>query len=330
MKKLILMFSAIAIMASCTKTDEVIPTGTDGQVEIKLKSTALSIDATSRAAFEGPISGTHNLIAKVLASAITGNYATLYANGNMTFTDNGTNAVGYSTTKYYYPANDDVLYFCGLYPADATWGTFGTTTTLTFSGKEDVMAAAETSGKKSLAQAATPTHPSLTFNHLLTKLVVLVKADDTDAEATAAAAAAWGKVTGITLIKADGADPLSVVTVDLKTGAATSFGTDVASFPFYVRNTDSPFTTSDVLTDTPEEVAYSIVAPITATGTNDFRLKVITEKHTTGVEVPLGVTVGATKGKSYAITLTFKATEIKATATVVAWADGGATGVEIE
>ena len=307
-------------MAACTKTGEIY-TGTDeDQVEIKLKSTALSIDVATKAPFDGTI-GTpagNNLTARVIASTATGNYATanVYADGNMTFTNDGTNEVGYSGTKYYYPANDDLLYFCGLYPATASWTALGTTTSLTFSGTEDAMAAAETSGQKSTAQAGT--HPALAFKHLLTKLVIKVVAED------AAAITAWGNITGITLTAANGATTLrNQVAVDLKAGAAattTAFSGTGTSFPFYGTRSDAVLT-SYTLTSTAVEIAYSMVAPIVATGTDDFTLNVKTVNNTTGATVKLALTSGDTQGKSYTITLTFKATEIKATATVTDWVD---------
>lgn len=194
------------------------------------------------------------------------------------------------------------------------------------------------------------THPSFEFKHLLTKLIVKVKAHDEAAQNV------WGDITGITLVKAMNGDVFDTAEVTLATGAAAT-GTAAFSNPavdgmaFYridaAAYTDNAVDDADnkiALTTTAEEVAYSLVAPIIA----DNDAKHITLK----VDTKLGETVttkevsfdlykvndtdealpftGDTQGKAFEITLTFKATEIVATATVTDWVKGGNTEVEIQ
>ena len=349
MKKLYVPVLALLTLASCSKSELAnCPVVENDMVEIMATSKALTIE--TRAPFEGQIASDNILTAVVLGSTTTADYTTRYCDGTITFADD-TNAKGFDTTPKYYPVSDATVYFCALYPtALADWKDIATTAKYTFDGKTDVMAAAEKEGKKSTAMAGT--HPSFEFKHLLTKLIVKVKAHDEAAQNV------WGDITGITLVKAMNGDVFDTAEVTLATGAAAT-GTAAFSNPavdgmaFYridaAAYTDNAVDDADnkiALTTTAEEVAYSLVAPIIA----DNDAKHITLK----VDTKLGETVttkevsfdlykvkvndtdealpftGDTQGKAFEITLTFKATEIVATATVTDWVKGGNTEVEIQ
>ena len=245
--------------------------------------------------------------------------------------------------------SDAPIFLCALYPtALADWKDIATTAKYTFDGKTDVMAAAEVSGKKSTAMAGTV--PSFEFKHLLTKLIVKVKAEDEAAQNV------WGDITGITLVKAMNGDVFDTAEVTLATGAAetgTAFSNAAADGMAFYRIDAAAYTDNAVddadnkiaLTTTAEEVAYSLVAPITAeNGVKHFTLSVDTKlgetvttkevsfdlyKAKVGEEDP-AVFSGDTQGKAFEVTLTFKATEIVATATVTDWVKGGNTEVEIQ
>lgn len=340
MKHLFVSLLAVAAMASCSKNDSVTaPEGPQGDaVEIKATSKALSIE--SKAPFEGEIGDNGSLTARILVSVTQDNYTTTYKDDNMTFTDNGITEVGFATPAYY-PADGSPLYLCGLYPADQNWQNPTTTADYTFDGKTDIMAAAQVSSSKTAAQAGT--YPTLAFKHLLTKLVVKAVAEDQ------AAIDAWGDVTAIVLTKAEGNNPYTKATVTLASGTAatgTAFATTLTAFPFYTMMgetyNDVAFTGQTcALTTTAANIAYSMVAPITATGTGDFKLKITTQKGSetaleNEVTIDLKDTAGSaaftgdTQNKSFVITLTFKATEIKAKATVGAWEEGGSAGAELQ
>lgn len=347
MKKLYVPVLALLTLASCSKSELANrPVVENDMVEIMATSKALTIE--TRAPFEGQIASDNILTAVVLGSTTTADYTTRYCDGTITFADD-TNAKGFDTTPKYYPVSDATVYFCALYPtALADWKDIATTAKYTFDGKTDVMAAAEKEGKKSTAMAGT--HPSFEFKHLLTKLIVKVKAHDEAAQNV------WGDITGITLVKAMNGDVFDTAEVTLATGAAAT-GTAAFSNPavdgmaFYridaAAYTDNAVDDADnkiALTTTAEEVAYSLVAPIIA----DNDAKHITLK----VDTKLGETVttkevsfdlykvndtdealpftGDTQGQAFEITLTFKATEIVATATVTDWVKGGNTEVPIQ
>lgn len=349
MKKLYVPVLALLTLASCSKSELANrPVVENDMVEIMATSKALTIE--TRAPFEGQIADGNNLTAVVLGSTTSGDYTETtprYCDGEMTFADN-TTAASFATPQYY-PVSDATIFLCALYPtALADWKDIATKAKYTFDGKTDVMAAAEVSGKKSTAMAGTV--PSFTFNHLLTKLIVKVKAENEAAQNV------WGDITGITLVKAMNGDVFDTAEVTLATGAATTgtaFSNPAADGMAFYRIDAAAYTDNAVddadnkiaLTTTAEEVAYSLVAPITAeNGVKHFTLSVDTKlgetvttkevsfdlyKAKVGEEDP-AVFSGDTQGKAFEITLTFKATEIVATATVTDWVKGGNSEVEIQ
>lgn len=350
MKKLYVPVLALLTLASCSKSELANrPVVENDMVEIMATSKALTIE--TRAPFEGSIASDNTLTAVVLGSTTTADYTTRYCDGTITFADD-TNAKGFDTTPKYYPVSDATVYFCALYPtALADWKDIATTAKYTFDGKTDVMAAAEKEGKKSTAMAGT--HPSFEFKHLLTKLVVKVKAEDENAQNV------WGDITGISLVKANNSSVFDTAEVTLATGAAatgTAFSNaaadgmafyhiNAAATPAYTDNAVDATDNKIELTTDAVAAAYSLVAPIIAeNGVKHFTLSVDTKldetvttkevsfdlyKAKVGEEDP-AVFSGDTQGKAFEVTLTFKATEIVATATVTDWVKGGNTEVEIQ
>lgn len=350
MKKLYVPVLALLTLASCSKSELANrPVVENDMVEIMATSKALTIE--TRAPFEGQIASDNTLTAVVLGSTSTGDYTETtprYCDGEMTFTDDNTTAVSFATPQYY-PVSDATIYLCALYPtALADWKDIATTAKYTFDGKTDVMAAAEVNGKKSTAMAGTV--PSFEFKHLLTKLVVKVKAENEAAQNV------WGDITGITLVKAMNGDVFDTAEVTLATGAAatgTAFSNPATDGMAFYRIDAAAYTDNAVddadnkiaLTTTAEEAAYSLVAPITAeNGVKHFTLSVDTKlgetvttrevsfdlyKAKVGEEDP-AVFSGDTQGKAFEVTLTFKATEIVAKATVTDWVKGGNSEVEIQ
>mgnify|MGYP001667781184 CR=1 FL=1 len=350
MKKLYVPVLALLTLASCSKSELANrPVVENDMVEIMATSKALTIE--TRAPFEGSIASDNTLTAVVLGSTTSADYSTTYCDGEMTFTDDNITPVSFATSQYY-PVSDATVYFCALYPtALADWKDIATTAKYTFDGKTDVMAAAEVSGKKSTAMAGT--NPSFEFKHLLTKLVVKVKAENENAQNV------WGDITGISLVKANNSSVFDTAEVTLATGAAatgTAFSNaaadgmafyhiDAAATPAYTDNAVDATDNKIELTTDAVAAAYSLVAPIIAeNGVKHFTLSVDTKlgetvttkevsfdlyKAKVGEEDP-AVFSGDTQGKAFEVTLTFKATEIVATATVTDWVKGGNTEVEIQ
>ena len=269
---------------------------------------------------------------------IRDSYTTTYANDKMVFTDNGSTAVGFATAKYY-PVDNSTLHICGLYPFEGWGNPANDECKFTFNGSQDVMAAPEKSSTKNDSKDGN--YPQLEFKHLLTQLVIKAVAEDE------AAIAKWGKLTDITLTKVGKNNPSGAVTVSLSAGTAdesSAFATLLDNgMSFWVRGagTETAFASqAKELTTDGEEVAYSMVAPLkNATGTADYTLAVKTEHSgTTPVTVPVNLkTTGSsadytasTQGKKFVVLLTFKATEIKATATVKDWEEDGGSSEEIQ
>lgn len=323
------------LFSGCSKSENGLEMGEN--VEIMAKSKALTLDASTKAPFEGDIATGNTLSARVLVTtATTGNYNSLHADGTMIFGDE-TNAFGYNSitsgSKYFPGVGINMV---GLHPATG-WGAFTTTSTFTINGKTDLMAAAQVSTTK--ADAKGGTYPQLVFNHLLTKLDVKVIAAD------AGTATAWGKITDLKLTGAKGG-LVKDATVTLAAGTAL-FGTSANSLSFYKVSDDdeiSGLTGTNQITipyEAGNPLAYSMVAPVTLDGSTNAQTEVYTLSVTTtnsgsAISVPITITpkagssITSTAGYAFTITLTFAGTEIKATATVTDWAEGGTGAGTIE
>ncbi|WP_455591054.1 hypothetical protein [Bacteroides sp.] len=341
MKKIFLPLLALVALASCTQNDMDLKGSDDGQVEIKLSSAVGSVAQTRTSYDETTGTFTNPFVATVLVSKA----ANLYPSGNLlnasaykvSFADDTTpagfqDAAG-TVTPAYYPANGDKVYLWGLYPygdcvfspATASAGQWqiasgvASTATFTFTGKEDVMTAAEIDSDKSEAAVAVNyTNTKLNFKHLLTKLVVKAKGD-------AAAATAFGKITDITLVgistatiptPSNIANKVSIALAQdgtLATAATITFAGAEASFPFYAYDVvttpaaptqlDDAFVgltaaTTPAAIDVPDAatyttgqtIAYSMVQPITnvTAGAVAYLLNIKTEKgEASGFNVPV-------------------------------------------
>jgi hypothetical protein len=229
-------------------------------------------------------------------------------------------------------AADDLYYMAGLYPYD-NWDAAPTATTIgfTFSGKEDVMAAAPQ--ETTLNRVVAGTYPALTFNHLLTKLEVSVQGKD------GAAAGKWGTVEILELARVAGADPKARATVTLADGTAT-FDGGSGVFPLYdmSKNGDKAEYTGNVfvnkqitLSVTATPVAYTLIAPfVNSAGDKlifNFKTGYIGAKKEVEVELP----AGDTKGRAYGVTFIFDSAfdAIRATASVIPWTESGTVEVPV-
>lgn len=327
----------------------------DELTEIRLQSVASPLEGSTRAPFIGGIKEGNSLVAKVLLSGVSGKYlegeTSGYHNGSMTF-DGLTSTKGFNTRQYY-PADGSDIYLYGLYPAEDRWTNYTgevTTVDFTFDGKTDVMAAAQVATNKAEAKAGT--YKELKFRHLLTNLIVLAQVGTEGGVVAKDIQDAWGRITGIELTKALGVAPNDKVTVGLSSTEATpvapvystsgaygvkfynasgtGYPVDGVSDPFSFK--DTPLSASEgsatVIPETAKAVAYSLIAPVNATGgTNDFELLVKTERNTGGIPVNISLSkAGNTAGQYCMVTLTFKNTTIQATASVEDWKEGSTSG----
>ena len=345
MKKLIFSVLAVAAMASCSKS-ELVERPADATIAVK--SEVLTVKQSTKAPFEG-ITATESLVARVLASTTSANYEpTLYHDDSMTFGPTAaTTAVPFTNSKAY-PTDGSAVYLCGLYPNDTNWTDFaytsGATPRTAFSyeidGKTDVMIAPQVVTTK--AEALANTFQTLAFDHKLTYLVIRAKANSTSAIDD------FGAITDITLTKANANKPrvlmsatINATAVSTNFLAADSDGKEVESFPFYTIGTDGAATDTvfagqnvalvevdGTTVMVAPSIAYSLVAPVTADGTEDYELLVKTEKNTAGFPVKVNLRDaagsafnGTTRGYKFVITLDFESTPIQALGTVTEWTE---------
>ncbi|MDE6508552.1 MAG: fimbrillin family protein [Alistipes sp.] len=348
MKKLFFSLLAVAAMASCSKSELANRPNIDrDNVEIMASSVAKSI---TRTPYEGNIATDNELTARVLVSETAGDYSTLLnTDYKMVFSDVASNAnsqVGFATTPCFFPADGGKVYLSGFHPYDG-WTeivTNGPNYFFAIDGKSDLMAAAEQATDK--AEALAGTYPTLTFKHLLTKLVIKVQAEDDNAITS------WGKITDMYLTKAASSAIRAWAQVkkseDTATFRADNDGNNLDKLACYSydennKPTDTEFSAIALTVPDTEAgevapaVAYSMIHPVTATEKH-YTLVVKTEKHTE--EYPIDLTLykkgstdvftDPTTGYAFEISLTFKAKAIQAKATVTPWAEGGNTNVDIE
>lgn len=338
MKKIFYSVMALAALAACNK-EQVSTAPEFDENEICLTSASVNV------ATKTPVEGTafSGQTAIVLASTVAGNFSSgnLYGpTTNMYMKFNGSERAGFctsdgtSTPKYY--DGDKNTYLVGLYPT--SWGTPGTDTyTLTIDGKTDAMASAPITVNKATNAGSGNTPGNLEFKHKLTKLLVNAKASE--------GVNYWGKITGIELTAAGSANLKKTISVSATDMTSFDFeGADTADpLPFYSWTGENQYTdnsTLDVtLSSSAADIAYTLCAPITADGTDDFKVK-ITLDNGNAYEVNVGLeksdTAGSgafegdTAGYAFTIALDFKATIIEATATITDWNVGGTSNIIVE
>lgn len=337
MKKIFYSVMALAALAACNK-EQVSTAPEFDENEICLTSASVNV------ATKTPVEGTEfsGQTAIVLASTVAGNFSSgnLYGpTTNMYMKFNGSDPAGFctstgtSTPKYY--DGDNNTYLVGLYPT--SWGTPGTDTyTLTIDGKTDAMASAPiTVNKANNAGDGTP--GNLVFQHKLTKLLVNAKASEGEDY--------WGKITGIELTAAGGTNLQKTISVSATDMTSFDFeGAGTADpLPFYSWTGENNYTDDSTLevelSSTATDIAYTLCAPITADGTDDFKVK-ITLDNGNAYEVNVGLKKsdtagggafeGDTAGYAFTIALDFKATIIEATATITNWNVGGTSNIIVE
>lgn len=332
------LMAAVAL-ASCSNNEIPVTETVNGGVEIKV-STGIQADGLlTRTPLEGTSFAADNTLpAKVMTTATSSDYkaATLLHDGTMLF--QGATEASFATPQYY-PADGSTVYFCGLFPATG-WTAAAATGVYEFDGKTDVMAAKEIDGSKT-----DKTSKFLTFNHMLTKLIIKAQAED--GMNMAEIVKKWGNITGISFTTA----PNNKVTVDLKNGTAaptTAFAAGVTAVDFYqASGTAVPYNYTDdkfaaiavpAFPTTPAEantIAYSLTTPyVFGAGVTEVDLKFnITTEHgdpAVATAKLSGTADSNTQGKYCIVTLTFKLSEIKAAATITDWVDGGSASGDVE
>lgn len=330
MKYLIYVSILTLLLSGCSKGHE------NPENTLPIMAGAWSVSVETKSAFEDQVSSANPLTAKVEVSTVSGNYSDPYASGTITFS--GLTAAPFNSDvigKTTYPAGNNHIYLYGCYPA-AGWTTSGGNAGCTFSGTQDVMYAPQLYSTKESAIAGN--YPMLVFSHLLTLLEIHVIAENQAAQSI------WGKLTEITLTRAAGQEFANTVQVNLADAEVIPRYTGTSGIWNVFTANDAVFTGQSLsLPVAPQAstfAAYTLVAPVMATGNNDFTLSV----KTTGTDTPVSIAdiplhlkdtqglpfTGSTIGKKFTISLTFCASFIQAGAQVTPWKNGGSAGADID
>ena len=349
---------AAAVLVSCSKNENDAPvTPVTGNGEILVGSSIVGVNSSlSRAAYEG--TAVVDFKALVLASLTTGDYTTLHCGGAMTFND-GENSPfmtdEYDGDRKYKDVAADATtphYLFGLYPYTGWLNsgaafTTGTATsgalTFNFTGKDDVMLAAQSSSNYEDTYGASTIVTNLAFEHQLTLMKLKLQ------ENVVSPAVASGIVmNSIKLVEAGGAALKTEFTANLD-GSAHAFAvaaSPVASFDCYTWDgtafTDDVFADYE-LTDAAVEQAYVIAPPVVASNVANSYEYTFEVTYTEGdnettqkVYVDLKTATGAgneynadTTGKAFEITFKLVAGKILATATITDWDPAGEFDLEI-
>ena len=327
MKKVILSMMAVAALASCSKDNET-PAPTTDPNEITLVSNMVGVET------KAPLSGELKAVARVLAtSTSTTNFAALYGtrdgdntyikfNGTTTL-EGFTDATGANEKPEFYQGDNEV-FLCGFYPA--AWTVNGEFSAI--DGKTDVLFAPAIRVTKNTEDA----NRKLTFHHLLTKLNVKVKLENGSVDN-------WGTIKSMTLTSNTKVNlDVASLPTDVTTIPVSSFSESKA-LSFYTINEDAAISSTALpkgAETAATDFAYVMCAPVTATGTDDYILTIVTEKggtHTVGVDLKdeddSSAFTGSTLGYQFDIVLNFQSTEILATATVAPWNTGGQVEIDI-
>lgn len=296
--------ATVAAMTACTsESDGIDNVVNDEKVEIEMSAKVLNIETRSA----GVINGTTNAIdhiafvkkeaakdATITWAAETPISAEMKAGGEIDFTPD----------KIYYPAKEDqYAYLVGYHPSqDAQTISADGKVPFTITGNEDIMYAGIKSGNKN---TTVPLDPN--FAHKLSQLIIKIEGD-------AAAAAAWGNITKISV---DGiSKELELALADGALAAKT--GTTASPLAL----TLSSGKTYGAIPATATEIGYCMILP-----QNTQHTLLVTTDNYTNKEVSITIpgdgsnrAENETKaGESYTVKLTFTAKDITAKATVDTW-----------
>lgn len=312
MRTLVFSMLAMASMVACTSENDPIKEVEDAPVEIKLTAGVI----TTKAPIESDEAGlpTAEVTGIQIIQAPEGSTADWDAVSAIASTATMTTQGGINlATQLYYNADDTKKTFLiGYYPM-ATPASGALAWTIT--GKEDIIVAPQATGDKT-TNKSTPI--AFAFEHLLTQLQIEVAGD-------AAAKAAFGKITGIEVKEVSNNPSLTLsdaATNTLKWGSANG----ILSVWKGAEGAESDDLTME-LPENSTQIGYVMLAPA-----QSYKLLIKSENIPVGTEKDITIdNLGAVTGSAHKIKLTFKGTNVSATATLTGWkdsTDGGSGEVE--
>ncbi|MEY8608753.1 hypothetical protein AALM74_06185 [Parabacteroides segnis] len=297
--------ATIAAMTACTSEGDPIDNIDNGQpVEIKAsagigqiitKTAGVITDGTVVDDIEFIVTEGESAPADWSAANLTPTDATIAADKSLTFT----------TPQYYNSKASIKSFLVGYHPKNAGSGSREkNTVSYTITGQQDIMCTEVKNGNKTDNKE---TKLNIEFEHQLAQYSFQILAGDEQAVDT------WGKIKSIELI---GQQTTATLTLNTKTLTFSGDATNVITAGTVETGFDSTNPTT-----TPVQFGSPIMVKPTQTG---MKVKVVTVNNPDGIEVLLNVE--SVVSTSYIVTLTFKATEIGATAKIGEWKTGVGTG----
>ncbi len=247
-----------------------------------------------------------------------------------------------------YSKDGTVIYFTGLYPQDVfSVSDDGATASAIFDGSKDIMFASQVSGSYGAKDnSGNYIWPKLHFYHMLTYISIEIVAE------SETIARAWGEIKDMRLKSSiEDGKLYNAVSIPLNTSVTYSGNRYSAQDVRYYNECDdllfySNGTVNDVfpgaggyeLDYSPEEVAYTLCAPVTGTGngSNEFNIEITTGRRSLIVPVNLmegenTEYIGSTMGKRFDIQLFFRAGDnIMVSALCNEWKTGGTGSAELD
>lgn len=300
MKKLIVSLLAMAALASCETAEEKSlpePTPDNNLVSIELSAKVYGMEATTKAEMTNTLSGKTIGLYGVKEGTTTNKYewtATPYFNNSGTVTVEAENVISF-TEKLYYPQDNKKVKLFAFYPKETVTGPgAGTAPTVTYTidGTQDILYGTATS--VALKDKAADTKVDLTLNHKLAKLDFKV-------------VAGTGFETGHKITKIVVTNTHTSLILNLDDGSLTPTGNaaDIKAYT-HATGTEITTTTSALLGTVLVEagVSYGLTVSIDGDDTNTYTVTGLTSPNIAHYQT---------------VTLTFKGTEIAATAKSGEW-----------
>lgn len=315
MKNLLFGMLAMAAMVSCSSENDPIDDVTGGKqdkVEIKLNAGVVGVETKAQVVpGDDIVSFTNQTVPLFRVDGVgTADWSKVGEAVNATI-DGSTVKLG-EAHKYY--TGDNNAYFIGYY---STIVPTRTTNVLNFDGVDgtkDIICTNETDAG---TKASTGANAELTFNHIVSKVLVKVKG-------TEAAKKAFGKITKIELTGIP--TSINVTLGSTLSIAANTTAKEANIVLFEATDGGTELTASEVaLGATPIIFNGGTTSPY-GTPTNPLKLKVYTAEYIDGLDVDIStISTGLELGKKHTITLTFK-DQIGVTSAITGWSDSAQAG----
>jgi hypothetical protein len=317
-QKTILLTTTLLILAACSQSE--IETE-EQRAPKEIKATSVIEGASTRATIQGDVALSNLTFLRVDDASNNPSSYDFSTNDEITGcsrADNG-GKITFSTAPKYDQTSNKYAYLRGFTTENAA-SSAKSNTVWTIDGATDIlMTDVWNAGKYDDAKTT-----GMTFKHLLSRIEVICKAEPTSTSTIDVVRAAWGNVTGITVL---GVNKKVTYTYNNNT-IAYSETDEFALLKEYTSS--SAFEAKEIheTSYTGNADAVAMIPPITATDNHSFQLKITTTKVTEGLTVNVSLdnsNASMEAGKIHKVTLSFKADGKNisiASSTIDPWSDG--------